>query len=195
VGEHFERFAPEHDRGNAAPAMRRHHDQIARLVIGDVDNRFVRMLVLDGGKSHLMRIAAIAWCHSIPGLQVYLFRRIFDDLIKNHMEGRRGFRALLAPWVAAGMCTIVESEIRFFNGSKIYLCHCEHEKHIYKYQGSEMDVLLIEMLGLRRAHIRGPLWLQRARWTIGWVRLRRFGRRAKFRRSQLRNATTIAKSR
>jgi hypothetical protein len=29
-----------------------------------------------GGKSHLMRMAAIVWCHSVPGLQVYLFRRI-----------------------------------------------------------------------------------------------------------------------
>src|SRR6516165_845910 len=47
VGKHLERFAPEHDRRNAAPAMGSHHDQIARLVVGDVDNRFVRMLVLD----------------------------------------------------------------------------------------------------------------------------------------------------
>ncbi len=25
-----------------------------------------------GGKSHLMRVAAIAWCAAVPGLQVYL---------------------------------------------------------------------------------------------------------------------------
>src|SRR6478672_6602799 len=78
-----------------------------------------------GGKSHLMRTAAIVWCTEIPGLQVYLFRRIRDDLIKNHMEGPNGFRALLAGWVACGFCTIVEDEIRFWNGSKIYLCHCK----------------------------------------------------------------------
>ena len=47
MGEHLERFAPEHDRRNAAPAMGSHHDQIARFVIGDVNNRLVRMLVLD----------------------------------------------------------------------------------------------------------------------------------------------------
>jgi hypothetical protein len=97
-----------------------------------------------GGKSHLMRVAAIEWCYHIPNLQVYLFRRIYDDLVKNHMEGRGGFRALLAPLTLAGQAHIVESEIRFKNGSKIFLCHCEHEKHIYKYQGSEMDVLLID---------------------------------------------------
>jgi hypothetical protein len=99
-----------------------------------------------GGKSHLMRVAAILWCAAIPGLQVYLFRRIYDDLIKNHMEGPKGFQAMLAPWVLAGFVKIVDDEVRFWNGSKIYLCHCEHEKHIYKYQGAEIHVLLIDEL-------------------------------------------------
>jgi hypothetical protein len=99
-----------------------------------------------GGKSHLMRIAATVWCSSIPGLQVYLFRRIRDDLNKNHMEGPKGFRAMLASWVNQGWCTIVEDEIRFWNGAKIYLCHCKDEKDIYKYQGAEIHVLLIDEL-------------------------------------------------
>jgi hypothetical protein len=97
-----------------------------------------------GGKSHLMRIAAITWCSEIPGLQVYLFRRIRDDLIKNHMEGQNGFRAILAPWTSTGICRIVENEIRFWNGAKIYLCHCEHETDVYKYQGAEIHVLMID---------------------------------------------------
>ena len=33
---------------------------------------------------------AIYWCSAIAGLQVHLFRRIRDDLIKNHMEGPEG---------------------------------------------------------------------------------------------------------
>lgn len=99
-----------------------------------------------GGKSFLMRVAAIAWCVAINGLQVYLFRRISDDLIKNHMEGPKGFRSMLSPWATAGWCKIVDDEIRFFNGSKIYLCHCKDEKDIYKYQGAEIHVLLIDEL-------------------------------------------------
>ena len=74
-----------------------------------------------GGKSHLMRIAAIVWCAEIPGLQVYLFRRIRGDLIKSHMEGPKGFRSLLAGWAHAGFVKLVDDEIRFWNGSKIYL--------------------------------------------------------------------------
>ena len=88
-----------------------------------------------GGKSHLMRIAAMTWCMEIPGLQVYIFRRIFEDLVKNHVEGPTGFRNLLQPWVEAGKVEIVEHEIRFWNGSKIHLCHVQLEKHRFKYQG------------------------------------------------------------
>src|SRR5690348_3878957 len=78
-----------------------------------------------GGKSFLMRAVAIALCCMVPGLQVYLFRRIREDLNKNHMEGPKGFRAVLAGWVVCGFVTIVEDEIRFWNGAKIYLCHCK----------------------------------------------------------------------
>ena len=60
-----------------------------------------------GGKSHLMRVAAILWCAAIPGLQVYLFRRIRDDLVKNHMEGPKGFRSMLAGWELCGFVKIV----------------------------------------------------------------------------------------
>lgn len=98
------------------------------------------------GKSHAMRVAAIAWASSIPGLQVYLFRRLYDDLVKNHIEGPKGFRNLLAPWENAGFCRIVDDEIRFWNGSKIYLCHCQYEKNLSKYQGAEIHVLLIDEL-------------------------------------------------
>ena len=97
-----------------------------------------------GGKSHLMRVAAITWCLLVPGLQVYLFRRVASDLVKNHIEGPKGLRAMLAPLGA--VVRIVEDEIRFANGSKIYLCHCEHEKHRFKYLGAEIHVLLMDEL-------------------------------------------------
>src|SRR5437868_6728908 len=99
-----------------------------------------------GGKSFLMRAAAILWCCAIRGLQVYIFRRIRDDLVKNHMEGPKGFRALLAALENDGFCTVVEDEIRFWNGAKIYLCHCKDAKDVSKYQGAEIHVLLIDEL-------------------------------------------------
>lgn len=101
-----------------------------------------------GGKSHLERCAAILWCLQIPGLQVYIFRREFPDLYKNHMEGPSGFPTLLAPLVNSGHCKINYSanQIKFYNGSKIHLCHCKHEKDVYGYQGAEIHVLIIDEL-------------------------------------------------
>jgi len=96
-----------------------------------------------------MRVAAIAWCTAIPGLQVYLFRRTLPDLWKNHMEGPSGFPAMLAQWTTTGLAKIIYShpgEIRFPNGSKIFLCHCQHEKDIYSFQGAEIHVLMIDEL-------------------------------------------------
>jgi hypothetical protein len=101
-----------------------------------------------GGKSHLMRVAAIAWCTAIPGLQVYIFRRISDDLYKNHMEGPTGLPAILGPWINAGRVKVNYSKnsVEFWNGSKIHLCHCQYEKDVTKYQGAEIHVLMIDEL-------------------------------------------------
>lgn len=101
-----------------------------------------------GGKSHLMRVAAIIWCSEIPGLQVYIFRREFPDLYKNHMEGPTGFPALLAAWTQSGHAKINYSanQIKFWNGSKIHLCHCKNEKDVYGYQGAEIHVLMPDEL-------------------------------------------------
>lgn len=101
-----------------------------------------------GGKSHLMRAAAIIWCCAIPGLQVYIFRRKFPDLWKNHMEGPTAFPALLAEYILHGWVKINLSKnyIEFWNGSKILLCHCQYEKDRYDYQGAEIHVLMVDEL-------------------------------------------------
>lgn len=98
------------------------------------------------GKSHAMRAGSIIWASEIPGLQVYLFRRLYDDLIKNHMGGPKGYQSMLAPWVQSKFVKIVDDEIRFWNGSNIFLCHVQHEKNRFKYQGAEIHVLLIDEL-------------------------------------------------
>lgn len=101
-----------------------------------------------GGKSHLMRVAAVAWCAAVPGLQVYLFRREYPDLYKNHLDGAGGFTALLGRWVAEGHVRINRSdhELVFANGSKVHLCHARTERDVYAYQGAEIHVLLIDEL-------------------------------------------------
>lgn len=95
-----------------------------------------------GGKSHLLRIIAILLCMHVPNLQVYLFRRLRPDLMANHLDGESGFRNLLCTTDAS----VLEDEIRFPNGAKIHLAHCQHEKDRYKYQGAEIHLLLVDEL-------------------------------------------------
>lgn len=101
-----------------------------------------------GGKSHLMRIAAILMCAAVPKLQVYIFRRHYADLYKNHMEGPSSFHVMLHELVKRGKARIIESknQIIFWNGSKIHLCHLQHKKDLQKYQGAEIHVLLMDEL-------------------------------------------------
>ncbi|MDR2055434.1 MAG: terminase family protein [Desulfovibrio sp.] len=101
-----------------------------------------------GGKSHLLRVACIAYCQEIPGFQAYLFRRESPDLIQNHMVGQTGFPSILADYVNRGLVKINLSrmEIHFQNGSIIHLRHCQYEKDVYGYQGAEINALCIDEL-------------------------------------------------
>jgi hypothetical protein len=95
------------------------------------------------GKSFLCRVAMIAACLEISGLQVYLFRLHQDEITRSHVEGDAGFRALLAPLVQAGAAKVLEQEVRIGN-SRIYLCHCNQKKDLDKYYSTEMHMLVVE---------------------------------------------------
>jgi hypothetical protein len=101
-----------------------------------------------GGKSHTMRVAAIYYALAVPTIQIYLFRRLSDDLKKNHLDGSSGFISLLAGMLDSKHCKInyTTGQITFSNGSKIHLSHCQHEKDVIKYLGAELNILLIDEL-------------------------------------------------
>lgn len=102
-----------------------------------------------GGKSHLVRVDLIRWAVAVPGIQCYLFRRTHPELVKSHLEGPSGFLAMLAPWMQARVVKVNLSDLTITwpaTGSKIWLCHCQHEKDVYAYQSSEIHVLAIDEL-------------------------------------------------
>lgn len=101
-----------------------------------------------GGKSHLMRCLSIILAMNVPKIQIYLFRRHYADLFKNHLEGAGSYYELLGPMIETGQAEILESknQIRFWNGSKIHLCHLQRAKDLTKYQGAEIHVLLMDEL-------------------------------------------------
>lgn len=100
------------------------------------------------GKSFLLRAIAVAMCLDNPGLQVYLFRRHYADLISNHFTGYMSFPEMLAPFVESGQVkiSIGACDVNFDNGSAIHGRHCQHESDVTKYQGAEIHVLLPDEL-------------------------------------------------
>lgn len=101
-----------------------------------------------GGKSHAMRVVAIYYALTVPDIQIFLFRRLSEDIKKNHLDGSSGFISTLMGLVERKRCKINYStgQIIFDNGSKIHLCHCQYEKDVIKYQGVEINLLLIDEL-------------------------------------------------
>ena len=95
-----------------------------------------------------MRIMALSYAMAIPNIQIFLFRRLSEDLKKNHLDGASGFNVLLNDYIKSGMVKVnyTTNQIVFENGAKIHLCHCQYEKDVLKYQGVEINVLFIDEL-------------------------------------------------
>ena len=97
-----------------------------------------------GGKSFLFRYIFCVLCKALPGIICYLFRRTYDELWGNHMEGPDSFPVMLQDEVERRECVIVKKEIRWANGARIFLRHMQLEKHKYNYQGKEMHAVAFD---------------------------------------------------
>lgn len=87
------------------------------------------------GKSYFIRRCYIMCCSQIPGLQCDIFRLHFDDVIGENMQGETSFPILLMKWEKEGLCRINQTEITFWNESRISLEHCSDDTVMMKHQG------------------------------------------------------------
>jgi hypothetical protein len=101
-----------------------------------------------GGKSWLLRAYATLVAISVPGAQIYLFRKAYDELFSNHIQGTGGFVEMLEPLTQTGQAKILYSnppQVVFKNKSSIMLRQVSDFKQANeKYRGPEMHVLLID---------------------------------------------------
>jgi hypothetical protein len=99
-----------------------------------------------GGKSYVLRADAIIWCMNVPGIQVYLFRRLYKDLLRSHMAGPSSFPMLLREFIEDKLVRINYSanEIIFSNHSKIVLAHIQHESDLENYLSQEINIALFD---------------------------------------------------
>ena len=98
------------------------------------------------GKSYFLRCASIIWALDVPGISIFLFRRLYKELLPNHMYGSGKYMEMLKEMMDAGDVELNKSEgiFTFYNQSRIYLCHAQYPDDVLIYLGSEMNVLLID---------------------------------------------------
>lgn len=101
-----------------------------------------------GSKSFLLRTVGLACCLGVPRVQVYLFRRTYPQLIKNHLAGNMNILEMAHPWTKSGFATWNWSRkaLEFKNGANFFFNHCQHEPDVYDYHGAEIHVLLMDEL-------------------------------------------------
>ncbi|MEF3697424.1 terminase large subunit domain-containing protein [Desulfolutivibrio sp.] len=93
------------------------------------------------GKSHALRFEGLAWCLRISGLQTYLFRRTTPELEKNHiLPSMAQFPGTLGRYVSARRAW------EFRNGSRLFFCSCQSDRDVFRYQGTEIHLLLVDEL-------------------------------------------------
>ena len=99
-----------------------------------------------GGKSHLLRVAAIVYSIQVPGLQTYIFRKTYKELIANHIHTPGGFPELLKEFIDDGLVKWgkTDNSFEFANGSRVQLAHCQWESDVTNYQGAQIGFLCID---------------------------------------------------
>jgi len=98
------------------------------------------------GKSFFLRAAAIIWALEVPGIQIFLFRRLYKELMPNHVYGDNKFMMVLKEMMEAGDVEFNKSDgvFSFYNDSRIQLCHAQYPDDVLIYLGAEFNVLLID---------------------------------------------------
>jgi hypothetical protein len=101
---------------------------------------------MGGGKSYLMRVASIRYAIEAPGIVIYLFRRLYKELLANHIYTPGGYLEMLKPLIDAGDVKWAKTDnaFEFWNGSRIHLAHCQYEGDVYQYQGAQIQLLMVD---------------------------------------------------
>ena len=94
------------------------------------------------GKSHALRFDGYHWCLTIPGIQVYLFRRTFPELERTHILSAR----VEMPEEVAHY-NKQQRRLEFHNnGSIMHFCHCQYEDDVFEWLSAEIHILIIDEL-------------------------------------------------
>lgn len=91
-----------------------------------------------GGKSWAVRVKAILLCLHYAGIKIMIVRHTYPELRANHIGPMRQMIGDIAEYKES------VKEFHFPNSSVILFRHCQNEKDVDKYQGTEVDVLFLD---------------------------------------------------
>lgn len=91
-----------------------------------------------GGKSWAVRVKAVLLSLQYPGIKIMIVRHTYPELRANHINPMRVMLNNIAVYKETA------KEFHFGNGSSILFRHCQTEKDVDKYQGTEVDVLFLD---------------------------------------------------
>lgn len=98
----------------------------------------------EGGKSYFGRVAISLAGVQCEGLQMTLIRKKYEDILTNHLDGDKGFRALLYPLTSQGVVEITDKRIRFPKGNVCTFKHCQDERQFDSAQGNENQIVFVD---------------------------------------------------
>lgn len=109
----------------------------------------------EGGKSTFLRLAFIMWCANIKNLSAFIFRKYYNDVVTNFMDGPTSFPVLLKPWINDKIVKLTEDNIYFEKtNSNISLRQMRTDEDLEKNQGIEKHLMALdEATQLKQRHI------------------------------------------
>lgn len=94
-----------------------------------------------GGKTHAVRVKAVAGALLYPGIRILIIRRTYSELQHNHIEPI----LKMIPQPQVGVYNIQLHQIYFTNGSTIIFGHFNsYNSAFQEYQGQEYDWIFID---------------------------------------------------
>lgn len=94
-----------------------------------------------GGKSEFLVHEGIATCLMYPGCEVAIFRRTRGEL-----EASIVLRLLRYLPRSIAKYNAKHNRFVFYNGSILWLCYCDNENDVFRYQSAEWILLLIDQV-------------------------------------------------
>lgn len=99
-----------------------------------------------GGKSWVARLAAVLYCEKYPGIKVMIIRKTYPELQENHIIPLTELLNCYAEDKSQRLATYNDGKkhIVFPNGSRILFRYLDNDKDAQRFQGSEVDILIVD---------------------------------------------------